>query len=678
MPAKRLLKQPYPVPGQLLAVDTEGTGLRPHKGHRPFLYTVCNDAGAAVALWEDQPVNPKTGMFWPEADHTHGPARATMQRWMADPTITKVFHNAKYDLRMMSRFGIEVAGTVHDTMIMGHCLSAFGEVGQEGAADDVKVLQLLSLDTLAKKYLGDQKIDKVKEWIKTNRRQFVAAHGRDLNFSDVPRDIMEEYARHDPVLTMKLFYVMNEHLDRLKLRGLYETEMALLRVVVRMEERGVRLDLPFMRQRIQELTRLEADSLATLVSLTGPITKVLTKQRSRQGVKTKIHKLVRVPASEINFGSDRQIIKALAQFGLATEETTATGQMKMDERNLERLDHPFTKELVRWRQYSKVRHTYYEGYMERANGEVLHPNYIQIGTATGRFSSRDPNLQNIPTEQVVRERAGADVIYKGVKRCFIPRPGFINYHLDYSQIEMKMMAHFANDPKIDEAVQKRDIHTEITKLLYGDIKDPKEFEYKRVLAKIVSFGILYGMSRKTFMWKLKVDVAKVSEILEHYFRTFPGIKRFQSETIRQVQETGQVRNMFGRRYLINRDKGYVAVNYLCQGSAADLIKRVMVKLGDLFRAEALRSNILMMVHDELVFEVHESEDSWLPRKLVEVMQAAPECRVPIKVSVERADGNWEDLHKVCMKCGGSLDGSIHIDTKEKQCPQDSRWPVVSA
>lgn len=686
MPAVRIASWAPPISGKLVAVDTEGTGTKPHKGHRPFLYTACNDQGDTLALWEEAPIDKVTGMHFPGVDTLRGPNRRTMIRWMADPTIAKVFHNAKYDLRMMRKMGIEVAGEVHDTMIMAHCLSAFGEIGREADdKKDMKVLKLLALDVLARKYLKDQKVDMVKEWLGENPllpgrqvdviKKMPREGWRRSNFSDVPREIMEPYAVHDTVLTMKLFYMMNEHLDRLGLRELYKTEMRLLMAVIRMEERGVRLDLPFMRQRIQDLDKLEADSLVALRKMAKPIKAIKTKTRSRNKVKYKVQQMVYVPVEKINFGSDKQVIKLMTQqFNLATAEKTKGGQMKLDERNLSRLDHPFPKELVRWRQYNKVKNTYFIGYMQRANGEILHPNFVQIGTATGRFSSQDPNLQNIPMEKVVRERAGADVIYKGVKRSFIPREGFTNYHFDYSQIEMKMMAHFANDPKVDKAVQERDIHAEITKMLFGNIADPQEAEYKRVLAKIVSFGILYGMGWRTFMWKLKVDSRdKVNAILKHYFDTFPGVKRFQTETIRQVLETGQVRNMFGRRYLIYREKGYKAVNYLCQGSAADLLKHAMVRLDDLIVGQNLKSRMLQQIHDEVVFEIHESEDKWLPREIMKIMSDVPQCRIPIKVSCERSDGNWENLHKVCMKCGSSTDPN-----KEHICLLNgSRWPIAS-
>lgn len=679
MPAVRKVWTP-PLSGKLIAVDCETTGAKVSRGHRPFLYTACNDSGGSTALWDDHQPDPVTGrhLLLPVADGLQpcasdaldGPVRRTMRTWMADPTVTKVFHNSKFDLRMMLRHGITVLGRFEDTMVMAHVLNAYGEIGREtDDKKDVKVLKLLALDILAKKYLGDQKVDEVKLWLVEHSREFAKTHNRAPNYSDVPREIMEKYARHDTVLTMRLFYMMNEHLDRLKLRELYETEMKLLRAVIEMEERGVRLDLEFMNKRIDELAKLRDDSLVALRTTAKPIKAIRTKTRTKDKVKYKVRQVYTIPVETINFGSDNQMRKLLTQYGLRTEELTKGGNMKMDERNLSRIVHPFPKELVRWRQYMKLRKTYYVGYRDRANGDILHPNYIQIGAATGRFSSQDPNCQNIPTEKVVRERAGADVIYKGVKRCFIPRDGFVNYHADYSQIEMKCMAHFAKDPKIDQAVQERDIHTEITKLLYGDLTDPKEFEYKRVLAKIVSFGILYGMSRKTFMWKLKVDVAKVDEILSHYFNTFPGIKRFQAETMREVRETGQVRNMFGRRYLIFRDKGYKAVNYLCQGSAADLLKRAMVKLYEFFKANGLKSAMLMQIHDEVVFEVHESEDKWLPREIVRIMTDVPECRVPIKASMERADGNWEELHKVCMKCGESI-----YPDQEHICPLQGRWP----
>lgn len=665
-----------PIPGKLLAVDTETTGLRVHKGHRPFLYNFANDQGDTYVVRDDRKPQRDTGMFTKADDVCFGPNRHLVRAWMGDPSVHKVFHNSKFDLRMMRAFGIEVAGKVDDTMVMAHTLSAFGVAGKDfGFRDDqkdVSVLDMLALDFLAKKFLREEKDPRVTQWLHENPVVVLGPDQmRPTNYSDVPDEIMLPYARQDVVLTMKLFYMMNEHLDRLKLRNLYEDEMALLReVVVSMEERGARLDVPFMRGRLVELKELSSKALDTMRPMIKPIRVVKVKTRTRNKVKFKFRQLTYVPVAQVNFGSDRQMAKVLQyQFGLVTEERTKTGQLKMDERNLSRLDSPFAKQLVRWRQYEKLQSTYFGGYLERANGDVLHPNYLSIGTLTGRFSSRDPNLTNIPTEKVVRERAGADVVYKGVKRAFIPRDGYVNYHADYSQIEMKMMAVFAHDAAIDKAVMGRDIHTEITKLLYGNITDPKEFEYKRVLAKIVSFGLLYGMSRKTFMWKLKVDERKVDEILTHYFTTFPGIKRFQLETSREVRETGQVRNLFGRRYLVDPRVAYRAVNYRCQGSAADLIKKAMLRVHRFLRGNGLKSNILLMIHDELIIEVHESEDKWLPRKLIDLMQDVPESRLPIKASLERADGNWENLHKVCLKCGESKEENL-----EHVCPLQGRWP----
>ena len=625
-----------PLSGTVIAVDTETTGLDPYRGDRPFCYTFANEALQTTAVWEDHAVDVKTGRFTlPYADMDPGARRLMVRRWLADPGITKVFHNAKFDLKMLAAFGVQVRGPIHDTMIMAHLLGAHGKAGQD---HEMGILTRLSLDTLARKYLDNKKVDTVKVWMHENSIRFRKTYGRNPNYSDVPKAIIEDYARHDAKLTMQLYGLMKDAIDKLQLRTLYDTEMQLVRTVIRMEDRGVRLDVPFMKLRIKELKEQENRSHAVLQRWLKPI-KTVKIHRRKAGI---VKRLIVVPTEQINLGSDKQLAQIVhGQLGLPISERTGTGSPKMDERTLSRIDHPFTKELVRWRQYGKCRGTYFEGYLERMIGNTLHPNYIQIGTHTGRFSSQNPNLQNIPMEDVVRERAGADVVYKGVKRSFIPRSGFTNFHFDYSQVELRMMAHFANDPGITAIMNSgRDIHSEVCTALFGQVT-----ETKRVLAKIVTFGLLYGMGRKTFAWKLKVPMDKVEEILALYFETFPGIRDFQNRMIRQVRETGQVRNMLGRRYLIDQNFGYKSVNYVCQGSAADILKRSMVRIDQLLRKKRLRSAMLLTIHDEVVLEIHHSEQSWLPKKIVDIMVDVPECKLPLKVSVERAEGSWENLIK---------------------------------
>lgn len=650
----------------LIAIDTETTGLNVYKGHRVFSYSASNVKGETFYLEEDIFRHLKDSGKWTgqyasieTIDNHRGAARKLMIKWMADESVTKVLHNAKFDIKMMRAFGIELKGPVHDTMIMGHVLYAQGEAGYEFTDNCMK---RLSLDTLSAKYLDEKKDDGVKIWLRKNGMEFMDKHKRKPNYSDVPREINEPYARTDAFLTTQLFQLfwpaIQKDPDLLKT---YNREMELLWHVIDMEDTGFRMDTKFMDQRVVELTKLEKESHKKLVSLTPTIK--IRKKKSYQKNKVKLYKwLVKtIKPEEVNFNSDDQMIHVLYKHfklpilhwtGLKPGESAEgkniddLGQPSLDERTLSRLDHPFCKELIRYRQYVKVKDTYYVGYRDHMVGDILHPNYNQAATMTARFSSSDPNLQNIPTEQQVRERAGADVVYKGVKKAFIPRKGFMNFHFDYSGIEMRMFAHLVGTPKLIKAITHNDIHDWATELLYGPRSSMTEtrFNYLRVLAKIMNFGILYGMGTKTFMWKLKKTKSEVEDLLGLYFGKLPEVKEAQQNIIHQVEEHGWIKNAFGRKYLIDPRFAYKGMNYFCQGSAADIIKRAMIRVGRYL--ENKKSGMLMTIHDEIVCQIHESEIATVPKQIVKMMEYAPEFKVPLKVSAEVAVGNWENLKKL--------------------------------
>jgi len=610
------------LPGKVIAVDTETDGLNVYRGHRPFLIVFANTDGETHITWCDN----KKEM-------------ALVRQWMADPSIVKIFHNAKFDLKMLAAVGVQVKGRIHDTMILGHMLSAQGPAGPDYQDN---CLARLKMEVLAAKFLPDQrKLTGPADWIKQHRHSFQKEHGRPPNYSDVPRDLMDEYARQDALITLQLFYLFFPHVKRLNLKDVYDVEMELLRYIIEMEDRGVIMDIPFMKRRVVELTNLADASEKKLREMCKPITKWRKKTRQRQGQKYKVRVKEIIEPKNINFNSDPQMQEVIyGQLKLPVVAKTKSGAPSLDERALSRHKHPFTKELIRWRQYIKVRDTYFIGYQERMVDGVLHPNYAQQGTQSGRFSSSDPNLQNIPMESQVRERAGADVIYKGVKRAFIPRKGFTNWHFDYSQIELRLFAHESRDKRVvDVMTSGRDLHDETCIALYGKLD-----EKLRVLAKIVNFGILYGMGRKTFAWKLKCTQEKVEELLQMYYNNFPGVRDFQQRVISQVRSHGYIHNWAGRRYHINPQFAYKGVNYLCQGGAADVLKRAMVRVGRFLKG--LKSNMIMTIHDEIVVEVHESEKHFVPKAICRIMMHNPQVNIPLKVSAERADGSWDTLTKV--------------------------------
>jgi len=610
------------LPGRVIAVDTETTGLDVYRGDRPFLIVFANADGATHVTWCD---NEKE--------------MALVREWMADPTIVKVFHNAKFDLKMLAAVGVIVRGRIHDTMILGHLLGAQGPAGPDYQEN---CLARLKMEVLAAKYLPDQrKGDGPTKWLKEHGRSFQKEHGRPPNYSDIPRDVIDEYARQDALITLQLFYLFFPHVKRLNLKDIYDIEMELMRYVIEMEDRGILMDVPWMKQRVIELTQLAVESEKKLRTMCKPITKWRKKTRQRQGVKRTIRVKEMIQPADINFNSDIQMQEVVyGQLKLPVVAQTNSGAPSLDERALSRHKHPFTVELIRWRQYIKTRDTYFLGYQERLVDGVLHPNYAQQGTQTGRFSSSNPNLQNIPMEEQSRQGADADTVYKGVKRAFIPRKGFQNWHIDYSQIELRIFAHESKDKRVmDVMTSGRDLHSETCMALYGEIE-----EKKRVLAKIVNFGILYGMGRKTFAWKLKCSPEKVEELLGLYYQTFPGVRDFQQRVSSQVRSYGFILNYAGRRYYIDPQYAYKGVNYLCQGGAADALKRAMVRVGRFLRG--LKSRMIMTIHDEIVVEVHHSESHFVPKALCRIMMHNPDVSIPLKVSAEKAVGSWDTLEKV--------------------------------
>lgn len=607
------------LPGRVIAVDTEGTGLDVYRGDHPFLVSFCNTDGQTAVVWLDE----KRKM-------------RIVKRWMADPKIVKVFHNAKFDIKMLKAIGVKVRGRYHDTMVLGHLLNAQGPAGPDYSEN---CLKRLKLEVLARKYLPDTlKLDVPGKWIVQNADELLETHGQSPLYEETN---IVDYAVRDVEITLRLFYLFYPHIKKLNLTPVYKTEMELMGYIIEMEDRGLLLDIPYMKQRVKELTKAAVESDKRLRKWIKPIVQWKKKTRQRQGVKYKVRYKAVLQPEDVNLNSDKQlasvIFKQLKQTAVAS---TPTGAPKMDERSLSRLDHPFCKELVRHRQYIKVRDTYFQGYMDRMVDGVLHPNYAQQGANSGRFSSSNPNLQNIPMEEQVRERAEADVIFKGVKKAFIPRKGYQNWHFDYKQIELVLFAHESGDRRVmDVMTSGRDLHNETCEALYGYVE-----EKKRVLAKIVNFGILYGMGKKTFAWKLKCSPEKIEELLELYYQNFPGVRDFQQRVISQVRSSGYVRNWANRRYHIDPRFAYKGVNYLCQGGAADILKRAMVRVGRFLRG--LKSNMIMTIHDEIVVEIHHSERHFVPKAIAQIMMQNPELSLPLKVSVEKAEPNFGHLVKV--------------------------------
>lgn len=508
-----------------------------------------------------------------------------------------VFHNAKFDLHMLETIGMRVGCKIHDTMVMAHIYNP-NEPNKQ-------------LKVLAKKYLGEEPADEkaVKDWLRKNKTK---------RYDLVPHDIMEPYAINDTRITYGLFKFYEE--KGVTEDATYLTEMKLLNALLNMERRGVPVDLDYVRSQAERCDARIAEVLEYTEKTFG----------------------------DVNLGSNVQLKDFLFnKEGLACTNYTPKGNPCLDQYNLHLLKHPIIPYVLEFRDLSKVRSTYLDYMLEHHDSEqAIHCSYFQVGAKTGRLSCREPNLQNIPVKGTVN-----------IRRAFTVRPGYTNYYLDYSQIELRLLAHYSKEQKmIDAYLNDEDLHELTARGMFNGECDKE----KRNMAKRLNFGIIYGIGGAKFVSmihqeypEIKINVGQAKEYISRYFRTYPGVSRFISAVKSNIfmranvkdggVYEGYVTDIFGRRYLCDTRESYKAVNYLIQGCAAGIIKKAMIDI-DTFLASK-KSNVLLTIHDELVIEVHNQEEE-LVQKIVDIMEDRNTFRVPILVNVEKTSTNWEDKASV--------------------------------
>lgn len=507
--------------------------------------------------------------------------------------IMKVGQNIKYDMLVLANYGVQLQGPLFDTMVAHYVLQP--ELRH-------------NMDYLAEIYLNYQTI---------HIEELIGPKGKNQgNMRDLPPASVYEYACEDADVTLKLKNKLEKELDENNVRKLFEEiEMPLIPVLAYMERNGVRIDTEALKETSRHFTL-----------------------RMKQ-IEEEVYQLA---GTEFNIASPKQVGEVLFDRLKIVEKAkkTKTGQYVTSEEVLESLrgKHEVVGKILEHRGLKKLLGTYIDALPQLINPETgrIHTSFNQTVTATGRLSSSNPNLQNIP----IRNEDG-----KEIRKAFIPDDGCIFFSADYSQIELRIMAHLSGDPHMIEAFQKgQDIHAATASKIY---KVPLEevTREQRSKAKTANFGIIYGISVFGLAERLNVDRKEAKELIDGYFENYPHVKEYMDESIRIARERGYIETIFKRkRYLpdINSRnavvRGYAernAINAPIQGSAADIIKVAMVRIYQRFLKERIQSKMILQVHDELNFSVRPEEQEKVKQIVIEEMESAYKMKAPLL-----ADSGW--------------------------------------
>ncbi len=578
---------------EMIALDTETTSLNPMDAQI---------VGVSFAI------TPGKGVYIPLAhDDENAPLQLnrdhvlkTLKPILENPTIKKIGHNIKYDFSVLTKYDITLQGIAYDTMLESYILDSSSNNHD--------------MDSLALKYLG---------W-RTIHFEDVAGKGaKQITFDKVPIEIAATYAAEDADVTLQLHETLWPKLSEYPgLKSVFEKiEMPLIPVLAKMERNGVLIDVEKLKKQTIELeTRLTELEKETF----------------------------KLAGEEFNLNSPKQLQEILyVKLGLPILQKTPTGQASTAEAVLQELalEYPLPKLIIEYRILSKLISTYTKRLPEQINPTTkrIHTSYNQTGAATGRLSSSDPNLQNIP----IRTQEG-----RRIRQAFIAPPGHKLISADYSQIELRIMAHISNDPGLLKAFEQNlDIHVATAAEVLGLSLDQVTSEERRA-AKAINFGLIYGMSAFGLAKQLGIDRNAAQDYITRYFARYPGVHEYMEKTRIEAHKKGYVETLWGRRlYLpdinssqIMRQKAAerAAINAPLQGSAADIIKRAMISLHRwLEQHNEISAKMIMQVHDELVFEVADKDVATMSDVVRTHMMEAADLKIPLLVDVG-AGSNWDE------------------------------------
>lgn len=516
---------------------------------------------------------------------------------LEDPNIEKIGHHLKYDAHIFENHGIHLQGWFFDTMLASYVLNS---VATRHGMDDV-----------ARVYLSH---------LTTTFEQVAGKGAKQKTFNQIDIETAGHYAAEDAHVTYRLYEVLERKLKEIpELSGiLHNIEMPVASVLTSMEENGIELDLKFLDQ-------LSVDFANTIQNLENQI--------------------IEIAGESFNVGSPKQVGEVLFdKLGLKGGKKTATGQYSTSEAVLEKIDHPITQLIIEYRGLTKLRSTYTEALVKQANNDThrVHTSYHQALTATGRLSSTDPNLQNIP----IREEIG-----RQIRKAFIAPKGRVLLAADYSQIELRLMAHFSQDEALVDAFKNgQDVHRRTASEVLGVALENVTSDQRRQ-AKAVNFGLLYGMSEFGLIRQLGFTREESQNYIKQYFHRYPGIYEYMQRTRQVALEQGFVETITGRRLytpdidarnmMVRKGAERAAINAPLQGSAAEIIKMAMIEVDKILPKD--QAKLLLQVHDELVFEVDEAVAEQVAEQIKDVMQKVVTLSVPLEVEVGQGK-NWGEAH----------------------------------
>ena len=524
---------------------------------------------------------------------------ARLKPWLENADAPKLLHNAKYDTHVFANAGVSLRGVKHDTMLQAYVLESHRGVG---------------LADLAQRWLGRSGVQ---------YEELCGKGAKQICFDEVAIDAASHYAAEDADFTLQLHNVLFPKIEADdKLKTVYAIEMPVSRVLTVIERNGVSID---------------SDELARQSHVIG------------QELMTLEQRAYELAGQPFNLNSPKQLGEILFdKLKLPVVKKTASGAPSTDEDVLSKLaeDFPLPKALLTYRSLSKLKGTYTDKLPKMVNPSTrrVHTRYAQAAVVTGRLASSDPNLQNIPVRTVEGRR---------VREAFVADEGNVIVSADYSQIELRIMAHISGDESLLKAFAAgEDIHRATASEIFSAKLDEVSSEQRRY-AKVINFGLIYGMSAFGLAANLGIERDAAKHYIDRYFTRYPGVARYMEETRARAHERGYVETVFGRRLWLPEINGgsgprrqaaeRAAINAPMQGTAADLIKLAMVAVQDWLDEAGMRSRIVMQVHDELVVEVPETEVDVMRERLPALMCGVAELKVPL-LAETGVGKNWEQAH----------------------------------
>lgn len=573
-----------------VAFDTETTGLNPWAGAKIFLLGLEDEYGTILFA------EPGT-KEWLKAKSI-----------LEDPKIEKIAWNAKFDIKMLHAHNINIQGKIHDAMLMTYMNNEYEKN--------------LKLKDCALRHLNMQP-DEENELKKELKRLKKENPNKEINYSHVPRKIMRKYLEGDLDRTMKMFWLM-EHIITGPQRRVYEIERKVICNIVKMEEWGINIDKPYIKQKIKEFK-------LRIVKLDK--------------------KLIDIAGCNFNPASRKDMTLILESLGIDSEHRNKDGTMKLDVKCVDNIkDTEFMSTFIEQKNLNKLISTYFNPFLEFEVNNIIHPSFWPFGQEksgikTGRFSCTDPNFQNVPEGGDRGSNAEMNNNKGLVRRSIIPRPGYVFLFGDFMQIEFVIFGCNTGDETILSKLRAGiDFHIATAHLLYGkncfDGKNKDQIKAIRSKAKELNFALIYGLGIKSLAQKLKVTLGEAYKIKQKYFTAIPAAKRYLFQCQVDLVRDGYVQDQFGRRYHVPKEKCYIAANALCQGPAALVMKNTINKVYDAL--VGLDAHPFITVHDDLGIEVKKNQVYKVAEILSKTMEDKENFTVPLKVSIDIAEKSWAD------------------------------------